>query len=68
MFDVFSKSVKDRERVARRHASLTRGDGVPPAERAGEPQSSCDRTYREQESTSGPKNRQADAELESNCS
>ncbi|MEG4941828.1 hypothetical protein [Microcoleus sp. F4-D5] len=35
-FDVFSKSVKDEERVARRHAtSQTRGDGVRPAVRAG---------------------------------
>ncbi len=40
LFEVFSKSVKDEETVARRHANETRGDSVLPAVPAGEGKSS----------------------------
>ncbi|MEG5171967.1 hypothetical protein [Microcoleus sp. B3-D7] len=40
MFEVFSKSVKDEDIVARRHANETRGDSVRPAVQAGEGKSS----------------------------
>ncbi|MEG3929966.1 hypothetical protein QT990_01570 [Microcoleus sp. T3_B1] len=36
MFEVFSKSVKDGETVARRHPNETRGDSVRPAVQACE--------------------------------
>ncbi|WP_172185876.1 hypothetical protein [Microcoleus asticus] len=42
--------------------------GVRQAVRAGEDQSSCDRSYPEQESTSGPANRKAATEFGSTCS
>ncbi|MEG4968813.1 MULTISPECIES: hypothetical protein [unclassified Microcoleus] len=40
MFEVFSKSVKAQETVARHHANETRGDSVRPAVSAGEGKSS----------------------------
>ncbi|MBD1826630.1 hypothetical protein NDI47_18330 [Microcoleus vaginatus GB1-A2] len=43
--------------------------GVRSAVQAGEGKKSCgDRSYPEQESTSGPGNRKADAEFDSTCS
>ncbi|HSF75797.1 MAG TPA: hypothetical protein VLA84_18525 [Microcoleus sp.] len=40
LFEVFSKSVKDEETVARHHANETRGDSVRPAVQTGEGKSS----------------------------
>ncbi|MCZ0900601.1 hypothetical protein ON021_11910 [Microcoleus sp. HI-ES] len=40
MFEVFSKSAKEQETVARHHANETRGDSVRPALQAGEGKSS----------------------------
>ncbi|MBW3585598.1 MAG: hypothetical protein KY448_07040 [Cyanobacteria bacterium 0813] len=61
--------MKDEDRVARRHASQTRGDGCAAAVKASEGKKSCDdRSYPEQESTSDPGNRKADAEFDTTCS
>ncbi|MDP8932832.1 MAG: hypothetical protein M3N42_01440 [Cyanobacteriota bacterium] len=53
-----------------RAATLTKlgVTGVRPAVQAGEGKTSCNRSYPEQESTSGPGNRKADAEFDSTCS
>ncbi|MBD1887627.1 hypothetical protein [Microcoleus vaginatus] len=40
LFEVFSKSVKQQETVARHHTNQTRGDSVRPAVQAGEGKSS----------------------------